>query len=143
MPMTPDSPARPCGRVLFCNDHRGLLRPHRDSKARAAERTATLRNDPQCERSGPGAGSLRSVAETGALDESLDDSSGSWWLRPEALVGVVETALAAALRLAAQAQRWELVARLAEELAARRRARTEPGTGGLGSERLVNRGRSR
>jgi hypothetical protein len=50
---------------------------------------------------------------------------GGW--APEALFGVVETALAEALRLAAEAVRWEVVAQLAEELAARRRARGEDG----------------
>jgi hypothetical protein len=39
------------------------------------------------------------------------------------LVGVVETALARALTLAAEAGRWEVVAQLAEELSARQRAR--------------------
>jgi hypothetical protein len=57
------------------------------------------------------------------VDESLDDSRGDGRLAPEALVGVVETALAEALRLAAEAKRWEIVAQLADELAARRRAR--------------------
>jgi len=42
----------------------------------------------------------------------------------------VETALAEALRLAAEAERWEIVGQLAEELAARRRRR-----GGLAVER--------
>jgi hypothetical protein len=37
----------------------------------------------------------------------------------------VETALAEALQLAARAQRWELVERIAAELAARRTAREE------------------
>jgi hypothetical protein len=36
---------------------------------------------------------------------------------------VVESALAEALRLAAQAQQWDIVAELARELAARRQAR--------------------
>ena len=40
------------------------------------------------------------------------------------LRGVVEPALAKALMLAAEAQRWELVAQLAAELAARRAVRT-------------------
>jgi hypothetical protein len=102
------------------------LRPQRDSKARLGERTATLRNDPQREVSGPSARSLRNVAERGAVDDSLDDSSGSARLAPEALVGVVETALAEALRLAAEAERWEIVVQLAEELAARPLARREP-----------------
>lgn len=39
------------------------------------------------------------------------------------LIGVVEPALARALVLAAKAQRWEIVAQIATELAARRRAR--------------------
>jgi hypothetical protein len=57
------------------------------------------------------------------MDESLDDSSGVGRLEPEGLVGVVETALADALRLAAEAERWEVVAQLAEELVARQRGR--------------------
>jgi hypothetical protein len=39
--------------------------------------------------------------------------------------GVVETALARALTLAAEAQRWEVVAQLATELRARRESRVE------------------
>ena len=64
---------------------------------------------------------MRNVAERGAVDESLDDSTGGARLAPEVLVGVVETALAEALGVAAEAGRWEIVAQLAEELAARRR----------------------
>jgi hypothetical protein len=75
---------------------------------------------------GPGAKSLRNVAECGAVDESLDDSSGGGRLAPEALVGVVETALAEALRVAAEAGQWDLVAQLADELMARRSARATP-----------------
>jgi hypothetical protein len=41
----------------------------------------------------------------------------------DALVGVVETALARALELAARAGRWELVGQLARELEARRQNR--------------------
>lgn len=66
---------------------------------------------------------MRNVAGRDALDDSLDESSAAGRLAPETLVGVVETALAATLRLAAGAERWELVAQLAEELAARRRGR--------------------
>jgi hypothetical protein len=66
---------------------------------------------------------VRNVAGRGRLDESLDDSGGGRRLEPEALVGVVETSLAEALRLAAEAKHWEIVAQLAEELATRRRAR--------------------
>jgi hypothetical protein len=65
---------------------------------------------------------LRNVAERDAVDESLDDSGGGGRLEAQALVGVVETALAEALRLAAEAERWEIVAQLAEEPAARRKA---------------------
>ena len=57
------------------------------------------------------------------LDDSADDSGARRRLPPDALVGVVETALARALTLAAEAGRWEIVAQLAEELAARQRAR--------------------
>jgi hypothetical protein len=61
------------------------------------------------------------------VDDSLDDSSegqGSHGRLPaEALIGVVETALSRALTLAAEAGRWEIVVQLAEELAARQRAR--------------------
>jgi hypothetical protein len=67
--------------------------------------------------------SLRNVAGRDAVDESLDVSSGGGRLAPDALVGVVATALAEALRLAAEAERWEIVAQLAEELAIRRRGR--------------------
>jgi hypothetical protein len=59
----------------------------------------------------------------GGVDDSLDDSGKRGRLPPDALVGVVETALAQALMLAAEAGRWELVAQLAEELSARHRAR--------------------
>jgi len=119
------------------------LRPQRDSKARSAERTATLRNDPQRQVTGPGARSLRNVAGRDALDESLDDSSGGGRLAPGALVGVVATALAEALRLAAEAERWEIVAQLAEELAARRQARSEQQADELGPERLAKKGSTR
>ena len=100
-------------------------RPQRDSKARKARRGAASRSDPQREGVGRGAGSMRNVAERGAVDESLDDSSGGGGrLEAGALVGVVETALAEALRLAAAAGRWEVVAQLAQELAARRQIPT-------------------
>ena len=63
----------------------------------------------------------------GGVDDSLDDSTGTplgaGRLPAEALVGVVETALARALTLAAEAGRWEIAAQLADELAARQRAR--------------------
>jgi len=68
------------------------------------------------------------------LDESLDVSSGGGRLAPEALVGVVATALAEALRLAAEAERWEIVAQLAEELAARRQTRRDGRQKRIGSE---------
>ena len=58
---------------------------------------------------------MRNVAGRDALDDSLDVSSGGGRLAPEALVGVVATALAEALRLAAEAERWEIVAQLAED----------------------------
>jgi hypothetical protein len=58
-----------------------------------------------------------------SLDDSADDSRTRGRLPPEALVGVVDTALARAMALAAEAGRWEIVAQLAEELAARQRAR--------------------
>jgi hypothetical protein len=67
---------------------------------------------------------LRDVAGRDAFDESLD-SHGAGRLAPEALLGVVETALAEALRVAAEAQHWEIVLQLAEELGARLRARRE------------------
>ena len=62
---------------------------------------------------------MRNVAGRGALDDSVHTAP----LDPKALTGVVETALAKALQLAADAQRWELVVQLAEELANRRSAR--------------------
>ena len=68
------------------------------------------------------------------MDESLDVSSGGGRLAPEALVGVVATALAEALRLAAEAERWEIVAQLAEELAARRQTRRDGRQKRIGSE---------
>jgi hypothetical protein len=55
----------------------------------------------------------------------LDESSDARRLPPEALVGVVATVLAEALRLAAEAERWEIVAQVAEELAARRKIARE------------------
>jgi hypothetical protein len=62
-------------------------------------------------------------------DGADSDPSGSTApLATEALVGVVETALAETLRLAAEAERWELVAQLAEELAKRRRERSGDAT---------------
>jgi hypothetical protein len=64
------------------------------------------------------------------VDDSLDDSTSGHGrdrrLPAEALIGVVETALARALTLAAEAGRWEIVAQLAEELAARQRTREGP-----------------
>ena len=66
---------------------------------------------------------MRNVAGRDVVDDSLDESSGGRQLAPDALVGVVETALAEALRLAAGAERWEIVAQIANELADRRRAR--------------------
>jgi hypothetical protein len=68
---------------------------------------------------------LRIVADRDALDESLDDSRRGARLAPEALVRVVEPALAEALLVAAEAGRWEIVAQLAEELARRRRGRDQ------------------
>jgi hypothetical protein len=44
---------------------------------------------------------------------------------PPDLHGVIETALARALVLAAEGQRWELVAQIANVLAARRDGRTD------------------
>jgi len=64
-------------------------------------------------------------------------------LAPEVLVGVVETALAAALRLAAEAERWEIVAQLAEELAVRRQARSEQQADDLSPVHLATRGGTR
>lgn len=103
-------------------------RPQRDSKAQKAQQAAASRNDPQREGVRPGAGPVRNVAERGRLDESLDDSRGGGRLEPEALVGVVATALAQALKVAADAGRWDIVAQLAEELAARRRGRDDDQT---------------
>ena len=77
------------------------------------------------------------------MDDSLDESSGGRRLAPEALVGVVETALAEALRLAAEAERWQIVAQLAAELAARRRARSERHADDLSPVRLAKRGGTR
>jgi hypothetical protein len=107
--------------------------PQRDSKACAGERPATVRNDPQREPTGAGARSLCNVAEGVALDDSLDDSGGGGRLEPEVLAGVVETALAEALGLAADAGRWEIVAQLADELAIRRHRR-DPVLGDFGDQ---------
>ena len=79
--------------------------------------------------------SLRNVAVRGALDESVDDSRASGRLAPQELAGVVETALAAALRLAAESKRWEIVVQLAEELAARRSTRGQPSAAEVVSRR--------
>jgi len=83
---------------------------------------------------------LRNVAERDAVDDSLDDSLHTAPLDPKAFAGVVETALAKGLQLAADAQRWEIVAQLAEELATLRsargeRRRSEPRTGHLVTRR--------
>ena len=77
------------------------------------------------------------------MDESLDDSSRDTRMPPEALVGVVETALAEALRLAAEADLWEIVAQLAEELAARRGSRENARRDERGTGSLATRGRAR
>ena len=77
---------------------------------------------------------MRNVAGRNALDESLDVSSGGGRLAPEALVGVVATALAEAVRLAAEAERWEIVSQLAKELAARRQTRRDRRQVSIGSE---------
>jgi hypothetical protein len=79
---------------------------------------------------------LPNVARRDAVDESLDDSSGGP-LESEALVGVVETALANALLVSAEAERWEIVARLAAELAARRRARRSERRTGLSTPKVL------
>ena len=83
---------------------------------------------------------MRNVAGRDALDDSLDESSGGRRLAPKALIGVVETALAEALRLAAKAERWRIVAQHAEELAspawrAGQQRRHDPGTVRLASRR--------
>jgi hypothetical protein len=76
------------------------------------------------------------------VNDSLDDSGerqGSDGRLPvEALVGVVETALAKALALAAQAGRWEIVVQLAEELATRRRARARRNEENAGSRNVAS-----
>ena len=54
---------------------------------------------------------------------SLDDSAASTVEPLVDCTGVVETALVAALKLAAEAKEWEIVGRLADELQARRIAR--------------------
>jgi hypothetical protein len=83
----------------------------------------------------------------GGVDDSLDDSTdGSAKRRrlpPEVLVGVVETALARALMLAAEAGRWEIVAQLAEELTARGRGRRNSAPGEPNDGSLATRRRSR
>ena len=65
----------------------------------------------------------------GASDDSIEPACAPL----ASLTGVVETALAEALVLAAQAQQWDMVADLALELAARRRERAASGLGGLAS----------
>jgi len=65
---------------------------------------------------------VRGVGRFGTIG---DDSPETDSVPPELdLRGVVETALARALMLAAEAGRWELVGRLAAELEARRIARS-------------------
>jgi hypothetical protein len=84
----------------------------------------------------------------GVVDDSLDDSASDSIegqgsdrrLPPDVLVGVVETSLARALMLAAEAGRWGIVAQLAEELAARGKRRGnsapgEPSCGDLATQR--------
>jgi len=63
----------------------------------------------------------------GAPDDSIEPACAPL----VSLTGVVETALAEALVLAAQAQQWDMVADLARELDARRRERAASGLGGL------------
>jgi hypothetical protein len=85
------------------------------------------------------------------VDDSLDDSAvdatdgkgSDGRLPPGALLGVVETAFARALMLAAEAGRWEIVAQLAQELAARGTGRRNPAAGASSAERLARQGRSR
>jgi hypothetical protein len=83
----------------------------------------------------------------GGVDESLDDCADDWShggrLPPDALVGVVETALARALTLAAEAGRWEIVAQIAEELAARGRGHGKSAPGEPSAGNLATRRRSR
>lgn len=90
-----------------------------------------------------GARSLRNVAGGDAVDDSLDDSGSARRLAPGALVGVVETALGEALRLAAEAQRWELVAQLADELLVRRNRRAGSKARRRKTGRLATGGRAR
>ena len=82
-----------------------------------------------------------------SVDDSTDDSSegqgSDGRLPPDALVGVVETALARALELAAEAGRWEIVAQLAEELAARGRGRGNSAPGARSAGSLATSRRSR
>ena len=65
----------------------------------------------------------------------VDDSGGATRAPLASLAGVVETALAQALVLAAQAQQWDMVADLTGELAARRQER-----GALGPAAVRRRG---
>jgi hypothetical protein len=87
--------------------------------------------------------SASKCAMRGVVDDSADDSGKHGRLPPDALVGVVETALARALMLAAEAGRWEIVAQLAEELAARGRGRENSAPGDPNSGSLATRRRAR
>jgi len=87
--------------------------------------------------------SASKCAMRGVVDDSLDDFGKHGRLPPDARVGVVETALARALMLAAEAGRWEIVAELAEELAARGRGRGNSAPGDPNSGSLATRRRAR
>jgi len=56
---------------------------------------------------------------------------------------LVETALADALRLAVEGERWEIVVQLAEELAGRRAAREKPALAEASLAGVATRGSTR
>jgi hypothetical protein len=64
---------------------------------------------------------------TSPVDDPERRAQGPTTADAPALSGVVETALARALVLAAEAQRWEVVQQIAGELEARRLARAGAG----------------
>jgi hypothetical protein len=114
----------------------GMLRPQRDLNPWPASLAVTKRHYSSPTEPGEVTGSDVKCPNVTELGRLPDDSGGAARGPMADLRGVVETALASALKLAAEAQRWELVAQLAEELAARRCSRA---SGPLGRRSHVRR----